>query len=93
MLMEMFLQEFEFLLAKIERMCLEEGRKRLSKRPRQRGIRARHGFSPNLRLDSQLAPRYKIVVISKPLTHGFVYRGSRLRRAHGQDGCCRRHRT
>ena len=36
--MGMSLQEFEFLLAKIERMYPEEERKRLSKRPRQRGI-------------------------------------------------------
>ena len=40
--------EFEFLLAKIERMYPEEERKRLSKRPRQRGIGAGRRFSLNL---------------------------------------------
>ena len=40
MLVGMSLQEFEFLLAKIERMHPGEERKRLSKRPRQRGIGA-----------------------------------------------------
>ena len=33
MLMGMPLQEFEFLLVKVERLCPEEERKRLSKRP------------------------------------------------------------
>ena len=33
MLMGMSLQEFEFLLVKVERLCPEEERKRLSKRP------------------------------------------------------------
>ena len=32
-LMGMFLQEFEFLLVKVERMCPEEERKRRSKQP------------------------------------------------------------
>ena len=49
MLMGMSLQEFEFLLAKIERMYPEEERKRLSKRSRQRGIGAGRRFSLNLR--------------------------------------------
>ena len=49
MLMGMSLQEFEFLLAKIERMYPEEKRKRLSKRLRQRGIGAGRRFSLNLR--------------------------------------------
>ncbi len=41
--------EFEFLLAKIERMYPEEERKRLSKRPRQRRIGAGRRFSLDLR--------------------------------------------
>ena len=49
MLMGMSLQEFEFLLAKVERVYPEEERKRLSKRPRQRGIGAGRRFSLNLR--------------------------------------------
>ena len=49
MLMGMSLQEFEFLLAKIERVYPEEERKRLSKRPRQRGIGAGRRFSLDLR--------------------------------------------
>ena len=49
MLMGMPLQEFEFLLAKVERMYLEEERKRLSKRPQQHGIGARRRFSLDLR--------------------------------------------
>ena len=49
MLTGMSLQEFEFLLAKIERIYPEEERKRLSKRPRQRGIGAGRRFSLNLR--------------------------------------------
>ena len=49
MLTGMSLQEFEFLLAKVERAYPEEERKRLSKRPRQRGIEAGRRFSLNLR--------------------------------------------
>ena len=48
MLMGMSLQEFEFLLAKVERLCHEEERKRPPKRPRQRGIGARRRFSLDL---------------------------------------------
>ena len=49
MLTGMSLQEFEFLLVKVERAYPEEERKRLSKRPRQRGIGAGRRFSLNLR--------------------------------------------
>ena len=49
MLMGMSLQEFEFLLVKVVRLCPEEERKGLSKRPRQRGIGAGRRFSLDLR--------------------------------------------
>ena len=49
MLMGMSLQEFEFLLVKVERLCPEEERKRPSKRPRQRRIETGRRLSLDLR--------------------------------------------
>ena len=42
-----------------------------------------------LRLDSKLAFRYEIDVISKPLTRGFAYCGSRLRYLQAKSSLCR----
>ncbi len=49
MLMGMSLQEFDLLFAKVEKICPEEERKRLSKRSRQREIGAGRRFALSMR--------------------------------------------